>query len=210
MMVVTTNDIPGWEIQRVCGEVFGLTVRSRNAFSQLGAGFKSMFGGELQGMTRNLIDSRNEVMGRMLEAARQKGGNAVIAMRFDTSEMADTWTELCAYGTAVVAVPVSDAAKETARAMGYGAPGAPPQQPQQPQPAGPPPGYQQPAYPQGPGPAGPPPGYQSSFAPPGYPPQGPQPVSPQGPATGQHAVAQPYEQPTPQQGPQQGYVPPQQ
>ena len=107
MMVVTSNDIPGWEIQRVCGEVFGLTVRSRNAFSQLGAGLKSMFGGELQGMTRNLIDSRNEVMGRMLEAARQKGGNAVIAMRFDTSEMADTWTELCAYGTAVVAVPVS-------------------------------------------------------------------------------------------------------
>ena len=46
------NDIPGWEIQRVCGEVFGLTVRSRNAFSQLGAGLKSMFGGELQGMTR--------------------------------------------------------------------------------------------------------------------------------------------------------------
>ena len=212
MMVVTTNDIPGWEIQRVCGEVFGLTVRSRNAFSQLGAGFKSMFGGELQGMTRNLIDSRNEVMGRMLEAARQKGGNAVIAMRFDTSEMADTWTELCAYGTAVVAVPVSDAAKETARAMGYGAPGAPPQQQQQQPPAGPPPGYpQQPAYQQGPGPAGPPPGYQSSFAPPGYPQPGPpQPVPPQGPPTGQHAVAQPYEQPTPQPGPQQGYVPPQQ
>ena len=46
MLVVTTNDIPGWEIQRVCGEVFGLTVRSRNAFAQMGAGFKSMFGGE--------------------------------------------------------------------------------------------------------------------------------------------------------------------
>ena len=54
MLVVTTNDIPGWEIQRVCGEVFGLTVRSRNAFSQIGAGLKSMFGGELQGMTKNL------------------------------------------------------------------------------------------------------------------------------------------------------------
>ena len=58
MLVVTTNDLPGWEIQRVCGEVFGLTVRSRNAFSQIGAGFKSMFGGELQGMTKNLTDSR--------------------------------------------------------------------------------------------------------------------------------------------------------
>ena len=54
----------------MCGEVFGLTVRSRNVFSQLGAGLKSLFGGELQGMTENLTDSRNEVMGRMLEAAR--------------------------------------------------------------------------------------------------------------------------------------------
>ena len=197
MMVVTSNDIPGWEIQRVCGEVFGLTVRSRNAFSQLGAGLKSMFGGELQGMTRNLIDSRNEVMGRMLEAARQKGGNAVIAMRFDTSEMADTWTELCAYGTAVVAVPVSDAAKETARAMGYGAPGGAPAGPPA---GGPPPGYQQPAYPQQ-GPAGPPPGYQPNYGPPGYQQQpGPAPIPAQGPPSGQHAVPQP--------GPQPGYVPP--
>jgi len=120
MLVVTTNDIPGWEIQRVCGEVFGLTVRSRNAFSQMGAGLKSIFGGELQGMTKNLADSRNEVMARMIEAARERGGNAVIAMRFDTSEMADTWTEICAYGTAVVAVPVSDAARQTAAELGYG------------------------------------------------------------------------------------------
>ena len=120
MLVVTTNDIPGWEIQRVCGEVFGLTVRSRNAFSQMGAGLKSMFGGELQGMTKNLTESRNEVMGRMLEAARARGGNAVIAMRFDTSEMGDTWTEICAYGTAVVAVPVDDGARQTAAQLGYG------------------------------------------------------------------------------------------
>jgi uncharacterized protein YbjQ (UPF0145 family) len=125
MMCVTTNDIPGWEIQRVCGEVFGLTVRSRNVFSQFGAGLKSLVGGELQGMTKNLIDSRNEVMGRMLEAARARGGNAVIAMRFDTSEMGDVWTELCAYGTAVVAIPVSDAAKETAAQLGYGMPAQP-------------------------------------------------------------------------------------
>jgi uncharacterized protein YbjQ (UPF0145 family) len=70
MLVVTTNDIPGWEIKRVCGEVFGLTVRSRNVFSQFGAGLKSLAGGELKGMTENLTNSRNEVMGRMLEAVR--------------------------------------------------------------------------------------------------------------------------------------------
>ena len=121
-MVVTTNDIPGWEIQRVCGEVFGLTVRSRNAFSQFGAGLKSLMGGELRGMTENLTNSRNDVMARMLEAARARGGNAVIGMRFDTSEMGDVWTEICAYGTAVVAVPVTDAARETAAQLGYSAP----------------------------------------------------------------------------------------
>jgi uncharacterized protein YbjQ (UPF0145 family) len=122
MLVVTTNEIPGWEIQRVCGEVFGLTVRSRNAFSQIGAGLKSLMGGELRGMTENLMNSRNEVMSRMLEAARARGGNAVIGMRFDTSEMGDVWTEICAYGTAVVAVPITDAARETAAQLGYGAP----------------------------------------------------------------------------------------
>jgi hypothetical protein len=58
----------------------------------------------------------------MLEAARARGGNAVIGMRFDTSEMGDVWTEICAYGTAVVAVPVTDAARETAAQLGYGAP----------------------------------------------------------------------------------------
>ena len=123
MLVVTTNDLPGWEIERVCGEVFGLTVRSRNAISQIGAGFKSMFGGELQGMTKNLAESRNEVMGRLIEEARSRGGNAVIGMRFDTSELGDVWTEICAYGTAVQATPVTDAAKYTAQQLGYGTAG---------------------------------------------------------------------------------------
>ena len=119
MLVVTTNDIEGWEIQRVCGEVFGLTVRSRNAFSQMGAGFKSMFGGELQGMTKNLAESRNEAMGRLIAEARNRGGNAIVAMRFDTTEIGDVWTEICAYGTAVQAVPITDAAKYTAQQLGY-------------------------------------------------------------------------------------------
>jgi uncharacterized protein YbjQ (UPF0145 family) len=118
VLVVTTNDIPGWEIQRVCGEVFGLTVRSRNTFSQFGAGLKSMFGGELQGMTRNLAESRNEAMGRLINEARNKGGNAIIGMRFDTTEIGDVWTEISAYGTAVQAVPVTDAARYTASQLG--------------------------------------------------------------------------------------------
>jgi uncharacterized protein YbjQ (UPF0145 family) len=95
------NDIPGYEITDVLGEVFGLTVRSRNVGSQLGAAFKSLAGGELRGMTKNLAASRQEVIGRMVEEAQAKGADAVLAFRFDTSEMGGNWTEICAYGTAV-------------------------------------------------------------------------------------------------------------
>ena len=99
MIVTTMNDIPGYEISEVYGEVFGLTVRSRNLGSQFGASLKSLIGGELKGMTKALVDSRNDVMERMIVEAEAKGANAVIAMRFDTSEMGPNWTEICAYGT---------------------------------------------------------------------------------------------------------------
>jgi uncharacterized protein YbjQ (UPF0145 family) len=102
MLISTMNDVPGYRVTKVLGEVFGLTVRSRNAFSQTGAGLKSMFGGELKGMTKNLQTSREEVIERMAAEAEGRGANAVLAMRFDTSELGSTWTEICAYGTAVV------------------------------------------------------------------------------------------------------------
>ena len=101
MIIATTNEIAGHETEEVFGEVFGLTVRSRNLFSQFGAGLKSMVGGELKGMTKALIDSRQEVMQRMIEEAEAKGADAIVPMRFDTSEMGANWTEICAYGTAV-------------------------------------------------------------------------------------------------------------
>src|SRR5436190_865258 len=101
MIVTTMNDIPGYEVDEVFGEVMGLTVRSRNIGSQLGAGFKSILGGELKGMTKALIESRQQVMERMIDEAQAKGADAIVAMRFDTSEMGPNWTEICAYGTAV-------------------------------------------------------------------------------------------------------------
>jgi uncharacterized protein YbjQ (UPF0145 family) len=101
MIVTTMNDIPGYEVDEVFGEVMGLTVRSRNVGSQIGAGLKSILGGELKGMTKALIDSRQQVRERMIEEAESLGANAIIAMRFDTSEMGGNWTEICAYGTAV-------------------------------------------------------------------------------------------------------------
>jgi uncharacterized protein YbjQ (UPF0145 family) len=101
VLITTMNDIPGHSIDEVYGEVFGLTVRSRNIGSQFGAGLKSILGGELKGMTKALVDSRAEVIQRMVDEAEAKGANAIVAMRFDTSEMGTTWTEICAYGTAV-------------------------------------------------------------------------------------------------------------
>src|SRR5213592_58264 len=101
MLITTANDLPGYEVTETLGEVFGLTVRSRNIGSQVGAGLKSMFGGEFKGMTKALVDSRQQVIERMIEEATTKGADAVVAMRFDTSEMGGNWTEICAYGTAV-------------------------------------------------------------------------------------------------------------
>ncbi len=101
MIITTMNDLPGYRIDEVIGEVFGLTVRSRNLGSQIGASLKSIVGGELKGMTKMLAEGRMHAQQRLEEEAGGRGADAVIAFRFDTSELGSTWTEICAYGTAV-------------------------------------------------------------------------------------------------------------
>jgi uncharacterized protein YbjQ (UPF0145 family) len=101
MIISTMNELPGYTIDEVYGEVFGLTVRSRNIGSQIGATLKSLGGGELKGMTKMLAEGRAHATERLVEEAEGKGANAIIAFRFDTSELGTTWTEICAYGTAV-------------------------------------------------------------------------------------------------------------
>jgi uncharacterized protein YbjQ (UPF0145 family) len=101
VIISTMNDLPGYEIEEVFGEVFGLTVRSRNLGSQIGALLKSLVGGELRGMTKMLASGRKDATDRLVEEAEAKGANAIIAFRFDTSELGSMWTEICAYGTAV-------------------------------------------------------------------------------------------------------------
>ena len=101
MIISTMNDLPGYQVVEVLGEVFGLTVRSRHAGSQIGAGLKSMFGGELKGMTKMLNESRIEAQQRLTENAAALGANAVLAMRFDVNDLGDFGQEMCAYGTAV-------------------------------------------------------------------------------------------------------------
>ena len=101
ILITTMNDVPGYEIVDVHGEIFGLVVRARNVFSNIGAGFRTVFGGEATGYTKLLTDSRHEAIARLKHAANEKGANAVIAMRFDCNEIADVMSEVAAYGTAV-------------------------------------------------------------------------------------------------------------
>jgi uncharacterized protein YbjQ (UPF0145 family) len=103
VIITTMNDLPGYDIEEVLGEVFGLTVRSRNIGSQMGAGLKSLVGGELKGMTKMLAEGREHATQRLVEEAESKEANAIIAFRYDTSELGTSWTEVCAYGTAVKA-----------------------------------------------------------------------------------------------------------
>jgi uncharacterized protein YbjQ (UPF0145 family) len=101
MLISTMNDVPGYEITEVIGEVFGLTVRARNVGAQIGAGLKSILGGELKGMTKQLIQSREEAIARLVEEAEAKGANCILTMRFDVSDLGNSWSEICAYGTAI-------------------------------------------------------------------------------------------------------------
>jgi uncharacterized protein YbjQ (UPF0145 family) len=101
MLISTMNDLPGYDITEVLGEVTGLTVRSRHIGTQLGAGFKSIVGGELKGLTKQLMQSREEAMERLVEAATARGADAIVAMRFDANEVGQGYQEIVAYGTAV-------------------------------------------------------------------------------------------------------------
>ncbi len=101
ILIVTMNDVPGYEITQVHGVICGLIVRARNVFSNVGASMRTVFGGEARGYTQLLMDSRNEAIERLREAAREQGANAVVAMRFDCNEIAGVMSEVAAYGTAV-------------------------------------------------------------------------------------------------------------
>lgn len=105
IIAVTTNDLPGYDIVEVYGEVFGVLTRSRNVVSGIGASLKSIVGGEIGAYTKLLSDSRIEATERMKQAAAEKGANAILAMRFDTGDIGGTMNEVAAYGTAVRVIP---------------------------------------------------------------------------------------------------------
>lgn len=101
VVTTTTNDVPGYKVVEVYGEVFGLIVRSRNMFSNIGASFRTVFGGEVRGYTTLLSESREQAVDRMRQAAAERGANAVIGMNFDTADIGGVMNEVAAYGTAV-------------------------------------------------------------------------------------------------------------
>ncbi len=106
VLVVTTNEISGYEVVETYGEVFGVIVRSRNVVSNVGASLRSIVGGEVGGYTKLLSDSRMQAVDRLKQAAAGQGGNAVLAMRFDTGDIGGTMNEVAAYGTAVKVQPI--------------------------------------------------------------------------------------------------------
>lgn len=102
MIITTTENIPGHRVLDVKGEVFGLVVRSRGLGGNIMAGLRSIVGGEITEYTELLEHARQDAIDRMVQHAEVKGANAVVMMRFDSSEMGDTMSEIVAYGTGVV------------------------------------------------------------------------------------------------------------
>lgn len=139
MIVTTTENVPGARVTNVLGQVFGLTVRSRSIGGNIAAGFRSIVGGEVGSYVKLLEDTRRQALDRMVQSATAMGANAVVMMRFDSSEIGQTMTEVVAYGTAVViaaagAQPQPQAYSQQ-QPQAYPQPqpqtyGAPPQQPQ--------------------------------------------------------------------------------
>ena len=106
MIVATTENIAGHETVETKGQVFGLIVRSRGLAGNITAAFRSLGGGEIHEYTQMLEDSRRQAIDRMVENATAMGANAVTMMRFDSSEIGQTMSEIVAYGTAVIVEPL--------------------------------------------------------------------------------------------------------
>lgn len=105
MLIVTTNDAPGYRVVKTLGVVRGIMVRSRNAISDMVGGLQSMLGGRVGAYVKLAEASRAEAYQELVDNAQAMGANAVIAMRYESNEIMEGVTEVLAYGTAVVVEP---------------------------------------------------------------------------------------------------------
>ncbi len=101
MIITTTETVPGYKIVEALGLVQGSCVKSKHLGKDIGAGLKSLVGGELRGYSELLVESREEAITRMIEQADRLGADAVIAMRFASAQVMAGAAEFLAYGTAV-------------------------------------------------------------------------------------------------------------
>ena len=102
MIIVTTENISGYKVKEVKGQVFGLVVRSRGLGGNIIASLRSLVGGEIHEYTVMLEDARKQAVDRLVMNASKMGANAIVMMRFDSSEIGQNMSEVLAYGTAVV------------------------------------------------------------------------------------------------------------
>ena len=109
MLIASAPFIAGWKVTETRGHVFGLVVRSRGLGGNIMAGLRSLGGGEIHEYTALLEDTRRQAIDRMVQNATMMGANAIISFRFDSSELANTMSEIVAYGTAVIVVQDSSA-----------------------------------------------------------------------------------------------------
>jgi uncharacterized protein YbjQ (UPF0145 family) len=105
MIVVTTESVTGHRVREVKGQCFGVVVRSRGLGGNIVAGLRSIVGGEISEYTQLLEEARRHAVDRMVQNATLMGANAVVMMRFDSSEIGQTMSEIVAYGTAAVIEP---------------------------------------------------------------------------------------------------------
>lgn len=104
-LVTTTFEIPGHKTKQLIGMVRGVTVRSRNMFGQIGAGFQTLFGGNITLYTELCEHARQEAYEIMVRHAQEVGANAILGTRYDANEIAGGVTEVLCYGTAAIVEP---------------------------------------------------------------------------------------------------------
>jgi uncharacterized protein YbjQ (UPF0145 family) len=105
MIIATTENVAGYRTAKTLGQVFGVVVRSRGLGGNIMAGLRSIAGGEITEYTTMLEEARRHAIDRMVQNATEMGANAVTMMRFDSSELGQTMSEIVAYGTAVFLEP---------------------------------------------------------------------------------------------------------
>ena len=102
MIVVTSEYVAGYRVKESLGQAFGVVVRSRGLGGNIMAGLRSIVGGEITEYTQLLEEARRHAVDRMVQNATAMGANAIVMMRFDSSEIGQTMSEIVAYGSAVV------------------------------------------------------------------------------------------------------------